>query len=233
MKIKMILLTCLLLSCGRNLPKDPSLVGLWTFDEGKGDVVRDVSGHSLDGALTGGEWTDGKSGKAVHFDGQARVVVEHRPVLDSLTTELTVCAWVKRDTSRTWNTVISREIGGGWSETIGLAVFSDTALFSVDPDGSHYSNVKDTAACPAGVWVHLAGTVRDSTYTLYVNGESVRSGRFIPPVRYSDANPLVLGGNTNTQGKEWVDPFHGIIDDVRLYDRALDAFEIRAMASKK
>jgi hypothetical protein len=208
---------------------DPSLIGWWKFDEGKGNVAHDASGNGLYGNITGGKWVEGKSGKALRFDGRSLVEVEHRPIFDSLTTELTVCAWVKRDTSRSWNTVVSREIAGGWSESIGLAVFADTALFSVDPDGSRYSNVRDTAACPAGEWTHLAGTFRDSTFTLYVNGKPVRRGHFIPPIRYGDRNPLIIGGNTNTQGKEWCDLFHGIIDDVRLYGRALGDNEVRAM----
>jgi hypothetical protein len=229
----MILWICLFLSCGKNLPQDPSLIGWWKFDEGKGNVAHDASGNGLYGNVAGGKWTGGKIGKALYFDGASHVEVTYRPILDSLTAELTVAAWVKRDTSRSWNTVVSREIEGGWSETIGLAVFADTALFSVDPDGSHYSNVRDAAACPAGAWVHLAGTVRDSTYTLFVNGRRIRSGHFRPPIRYTDKNTLILGGNTNTQGKEWVDPFHGIIDDVRLYRRALNDSEIRAMVPGK
>jgi hypothetical protein len=211
---------------------DPSLIGWWKFDEGKGGVAHDASGNGLYGNVIGCGWAEGKSGKALRFDGRSFVEVEHRPILDSLTTELTVCAWVKRDTSRSWNTIVSREIADGWSETIGLAVFADTALFSVDPDGAHYSNVKDTAACPAGEWTHLAGTVKDSTFTLYVNGKPVRSGHFHPPIRYADLNPLVLGGNTNTQGKEWIDLFHGTIDDVRLYGRALNDSEIHSLISK-
>jgi hypothetical protein len=210
--------------------QDPFLIGQWTLDEGKGSVVRDISGHGLDGNVVGGDWAEGKIGKALRFDGRSYVKVDHRPLLDSLTTELTVCAWIKRDTSRSWNTVVSREIADGWSETYGLAVFADTALFSIDPDGAHYSNVKDTALCPVSVWTHLAGTFRDSVYTLYVNGNRIRSGVSPVPIRYIDQNPLIIGGNTNTRGKEWVDLFHGIIDDVRIYRRALDDSEIRGLS---
>jgi len=232
LKTRVILLCCALLSCGREAAKDPSLVGWWKFDEGKGKKARDFSGNGLNGKLNDCGWTDGKSGKALRFEGGSFVVVKHRPVLDSPGAELTVAAWVRRDSSRAWNTVASRQTGSGWSEYIGLAVFADTALFSVDPDGSHYSNIKDTAECPAGTWVHLAGTVRDSAFTLYVNGIPVNRGRFHPPILYADANPLIIGGNTNSQGEEWIDTFHGIIDDVRLYRRALDASEILAIVSE-
>ena len=46
------------------------------------------------------------------------------------------------------------------------------------------------------------------------------------PFQFADTNPLIIGGNTNTQGKKWVDCFHGAIDDVRLYRRALRGEEI-------
>ena len=90
--------------------------------------------------------------------------------------------------------------------------------------------MKAETGCPTGEWVHLAGTVQDSVYTMFVNGEPVRSGMFQSPIRYQDRNLLFIGGNSNPRGKEAIDLVHGMIDDVRLYRRALAAAEIRALA---
>jgi len=47
-----------------------SIVGIWLFDEGKGDLVKDSSGNKNDGKLMNGpKWVDGKFGQALEFDG--------------------------------------------------------------------------------------------------------------------------------------------------------------------
>jgi len=46
------------------------LVGYWSFDEGSGEMAKDGSGNGNDGSLENGtEWTAGKFGDAVQFDG--------------------------------------------------------------------------------------------------------------------------------------------------------------------
>ena len=47
-----------------------TIVGMWLFDEGKGEVTKDSSGNGNDGKLMNGpKWVDGKFGKALEFDG--------------------------------------------------------------------------------------------------------------------------------------------------------------------
>jgi hypothetical protein len=55
---------------------DPKLaVGIWLFNEGKGDVAKDIAGNANDGALkTGPKWVDGKFGKGLEFDGKSAYV---------------------------------------------------------------------------------------------------------------------------------------------------------------
>ena len=54
---------------------DPdTIVGIWKFDEGKGDTTKDVSGNGNDGTLINKpKWVDGKFGKALEFDGSSFV----------------------------------------------------------------------------------------------------------------------------------------------------------------
>ncbi len=53
---------------------DPkNIVGMWLFDEGKGDIAKDSSGNKNDGTLMNDpKWVDGKKkpGKALEFDGK-------------------------------------------------------------------------------------------------------------------------------------------------------------------
>ena len=127
--------------------------------------------------------------------------------------------------------ILSHEVKDGTSEYFGLAVVKNKALFSVDPDGAHYQNIKSDQDMPVGEWIHLAGTYDNATFKLYVNGRLVKSASCAIPFRFLDQNPIIIGGNTNTQGRKWVDCFHGRIDEVRLYHHALSGEDVLAIVT--
>ncbi len=207
------------------------LVAAWNFDEPTGDQAKDVSGHLHHGTLRGATRTEGKFGLAIECKQDAFVEVPHTTALDDFKAGITVSAWVKRDADTTWNTVLSREIKDGTSEYFGLAVVKNKALFSVDPDGAHYQNIKSDQDIPVGEWIHLAGTYDNATFKLYVNGHLVKSAPCAIPFQFQDRNPLIIGGNTNTQGKQWGDCFHGRIDEVRVYNQALSGKDLLAIVT--
>jgi hypothetical protein len=209
---------------------DKGLVAAWSFDEKAGDAVKDHSRHTLDGFLQGAKRVKGKIGGAIQCGQDALVQVPHAPALDEFKDGLTISAWVKRDADTSWNMIISREVKDGPSEYFGLAVFKGKALFSVDPDGAHYQNIKSDEDVPVGEWLHLAGTYDNKTLTLFVNGRPVKSAPGTVPFKFGDTNPVIIGGNTNSKGKTWVDCFHGLIDEVRLYGRPLAAEEVAMLA---
>jgi len=45
------------------------LVAYWSFDEGSGNTLHDLSGNENHGTIYGAVWTGGKSGNALYFDG--------------------------------------------------------------------------------------------------------------------------------------------------------------------
>ena len=173
----------------------------------------------------------GKFGGAIECKQDALVEVPHAASLDDFKDGLSVSAWVKRDADATWNMILSREIKDGPSEYFGLAVVKNKALFSVDSDGAHYKNIKSDEDMPAGEWIHLAGTYDNKEFKLYVNGRLVKSAPCAVPFQFADTNPLIIGGNTNTQGRKWVDCFHGLIDEVRLFNRSLNEKEILELSN--
>ena len=202
------------------------LIGQWNFDEADGGQARDSSSGNHHGAVRGAVRVAGKSGRAIECQQDALVEVPHAASLDDMKDGLTVSAWVNRTADATWNMIISREIKDGPSEYFGLAVVKNKALFSIDPDGAHYKNIKSVDDMPVGEWIHLAGTYDNAVFKLYVNGKLAKSEPYSIPFKYQDENPLIIGGNTNSEGKTWVDCFHGRIDDVRLYNRALTGEEV-------
>jgi len=70
------------------------LAACWRFDEGKGTTARDSSGNGNRGAIHGAEWTVGKSGNALKFDGvDDYVEVSHSRSLN-VRNAITIEAWV-------------------------------------------------------------------------------------------------------------------------------------------
>ncbi len=65
----------LLLATGATAPVSPQIpyagavVAAWTFEEGKGDRIRDVGPHGMDAVMRDGAWTQGVRGTGVEFDG--------------------------------------------------------------------------------------------------------------------------------------------------------------------
>jgi len=216
-------------SCKSSSTLDPDLVAWWSFDNATATLVPDQSASGLEAINKGAVQVEGKVGKALEFDGKSVLQVDYRPILDSFPKGITVTAWIKKDTASHWNTIVSREIGSGWSEYIGLAVLQNHALFSVDPDGKSYQNVKADNLIQPDVWVHLAGTFDNETYKLYINGKLIKSAVCKSAIHFSDQNPLLIGGNSNNQNQSLVDCFKGTIDEVCIYKRALSLPEINQL----
>ncbi len=137
-----------------------------------------------------------------------------------LTTGMTLEAWVRPTTTAgSWRSAILKETTGGLAYSLYAA--NDQAR----PAGYVHvgSDVASTASSATGlnVWTHLAVTFDGSTERLYVNGTLVTSVAKSGSMATS-SNPLRIGGNT-----VWGEYFAGLIDEVRVYNRALSAAEIQ------
>ena len=79
-------------------------IGIWLFDEGRGNVAKDSSPNGNDGELIAGpKWVEGKFGGALEFDGSGTSVeTESADKLNEFElgdkTDFTVTAWFKTDT---------------------------------------------------------------------------------------------------------------------------------------
>jgi hypothetical protein len=87
--------------------------------------------------------------------------------------------------------------------------------------GGRTEHTDGDRASPADRWSHLAVTYDGARIRLYVNGEEVSSETASGDIRKT-SDPLWIGGN-----EPYGEYFDGKIDDVRVYDRALDRSELR------
>ena len=199
-------------------------VAAYNFNAGTGTVLVDTTGNGHDGAIAGATWSgSGYFGSALSFDGINNwVTVADADALD-LTTGMTLMAWVRPKVLGDWRTVLLKE-------TAGLPNGLSYGLYGHDPQanrpdvfvntGGSDQSAAGTAKLPVNAWTHLTATYDGLNLRLYVNGVLTATRTVTNSLRLT-GNPLRIGGNA-----VWGEFFNGLIDEVRVYDRALSAAEI-------
>jgi hypothetical protein len=197
------------------------LVAAYSFDESGGAIVKDASGSGNDGTLTNATRAPGKHGSALSFNGtSAFVSVADSPSLD-LTTGMTLEAWVNPDAlGTTWRTVVFKTASAGMVYSLYANRSTTVPAGQVNIGGEQ--NANGTAALPLNTWSHLAATFDGGSLRLYVNGSLVATRAVAGPVPTS-TGALRLGGNSI-----WGEFYSGLIDDVRVYNRALSQTQLQA-----
>jgi hypothetical protein len=200
---------------------DDGLIGWWAFDEpADSPAAFDYSGHRLGGVVSGAGRAQGIDGNALVCNGGS-VLVGNHPSL-SPTSALTIECWVKTDTPRQANRwMVNRVFGGGTSTGYRLGILDGKPCFEVpQTDWSHH--LQADAPLPLGRWVHLAGTFDGQVMRIYVDGHQRGAMQRPGPVKPNDFQ-LCLGNFAEKHPSH----FAGLLDEVRLYNRALSADEIR------
>ena len=204
------------------------LVAAYGFDEASGLYVVDASGCGNYGTITGAiRVSGGHSGSALQFSGTSTspnwVTVNNSPSL-TLATGMTVEAWVY---PKTWmsggSTVVMKQQpnAGTYDEAYLLAANNNSANL---PMSAVWTGSEEAAGgntqIPLNQWTHLATTYDGNFQSLYVNGVLVD---MLPQIGVIPASTGVLqiGGNSI-----WGGFFQGYIDEVRIYNQALNNAQI-------
>jgi len=201
---------------GVGVADDDGLVAEWHFDEGAGSILHDSSGNGNDGMIYGATWTEGISGGALSFDGVDDYVEAFGSWGGRDWNEATIEAWVKTSSitgdfqaivSSTGCNFFHLQLHSGGN----IAFWSDTGI-------TYFPIISQS---PTGVWRHIAISVKSGNSKLYVDGIEVGSVSMAFS-NITKATELHIG-NGHQNGRF----FNGIIDEVRIYNRALTADEIR------
>jgi len=209
---------------------DQGLVGYWKFDENTGVTVSDSSTNSNNGTINEAIWTAGKSGSGLRFDGiNDYVEVPHHSTLD-LVNNFTVSVWFKLDDS-----------SGNWLVTKGVYCATPRAWsFSINGTSIYSLHYSETGAINTiaagttsypddtwrqGVMVYESGQVR-----FFQNGELRGTVSINKTDLFSNSTSLEFGNNrcaiTQPGQANSVYAMNGVLDEIRLYDRALTDQEI-------
>jgi hypothetical protein len=201
---------------------DEGLVLHLPFDEGSGTVVRDHSNNGNNGTIYGATWVDGKYGKALDFNGvEDYVDIPYSASLDNFN-ELTISCWVYPHQFHD-NTYYRHIIEKGWQNYGAFVLFQhrnlDVFVFEIRDSVGQKSAYEAFTAI--NTWYHIVCTFkRNDKVTIYVNG---KKGTEMPTLDES----LTLNSAINIAGS--TNDFNGIIDEIRIYNRALSANEIKAL----
>jgi WD40 repeat protein/serine/threonine protein kinase len=214
------------------LSRPTMLVIDWPLDQRPHSLlVAEGSSAALDGYYEGFATEDlgrpgalAGPGASANFDGRDnRVVVPDSARLD-LTGDMTVEFWMnKSGESVEW----SRMVGKGDRKNRTFGVWDDIGakrgvfFQQYQEDGQRGLNVVSKTRLAVGQWYHIAATVSGDVDAIYVNGKLEGSGKR-KELASGSTEPLTFGA------ADFHSPYHGLLDEVSLYQSALSADRIAA-----
>lgn len=203
------------------------LVAGWNFDESTGATTADVTGNGNTATLKNSPlWTTGKYGSGIALDGTAdHLSIDNSPTLNLSGTTMTFSAWIKPQGGggdqvlfgKFYNgTMVSpfyqygMELGGGTSPDFYIGTPSGVL-------GAHMDS-----PLPLGQWSHVTAVFDGSNVRFFLNGDMVASRPLSATITQRDT-PMYLGADIRP-GQY----LNGALDDVRVYNRALNQDELRS-----
>jgi serine/threonine protein kinase len=208
------------------------LIAHWTFDDGAGTRAADASGNGHHAILKGPQWTTGKMGGALEFDGKgAQVVVESASAFN-IPGDLTVAGWIAHGGKTRKSIIVCKGTAHKGPCPFSLRLGGNALVYFDQEEGGELQGIPNASPISAGVWHHIA-CVRDAKTRMryiYLNGKiDCRPTAYANDPKPNE-EPLVIGSWPGpTEPKEGA--FAGKIDDLRIYDRVLSAREIEALAA--
>ncbi len=208
-------------------PNPANIDGLVLYlpmDEGSGNVTYNAVDPTVNnGTIYGANWTPGKLGYGLAFDGTNDYVeVPNSP--DFAVNQFTIAFWMYPTRDGVFEGLVSKTVwlnGDG-----GFLVIKhqnpDYGLTFVIDDGTSVQNLNLNKRLDLNRWYFVTAVYDGTTMKLYINAvlEAERSAN--PPAQ--NTRTLIIGAKAPTQ-----DFFEGILDEVYIFSRALSDKEIQLL----
>jgi len=202
---------------------DPNLIGWWKLDETSGTIAADSSSNGNDGALMGDpQWVSGWINGALNLDGDGDYVdCGYDPIFDIATNEMTVAAWVTiRSNANAWQVIAAK---GEYAWRLSAVNMDPRFHFGITWwDIPSTFGVDGVTSVGYDEWHHVAGSFDGTNINVYLDGVLDASATTTEPIG-TNTESLLIGNNPYDLVRYW----DGLIDDVRIYGRALSQSEIR------
>ena len=211
-------------------------VGVWLFDDGRGEVAKDSSRNGNDGDLLndGGDipqWVKGQQGQALDFDGVGSYVELGTNEDFDVDGSISIVSWVNFGGPGAGNGIImiKQEPTGTPGASYGLVFLAATSKvgLSMETDKAAWRDYLSNDAMEFDTWTHVAGTYEPGELNVYIDGkvnaEHVADGNIDPTT-----GPLYIG-REDAWAKE---QFKGTVDEIAIFDRALSEEEVNEIMDK-
>jgi hypothetical protein len=224
----------------------------WQLDECQGTTANDVSGFGNNGTITPGAsgntaagdctsgtsthmWSNGATGKinaSLDFDGTNDYVDMDDPATLDVADgqDFSITGWFNRDTFTTDDTIVAKSNGQSSVDTGYIAFIDDDSdkLFFQTSDGTSNFQIISSLTFTSTGWNHFAIIWDENSTTnttIYING--------VPSRTSEGVNINTIGNLTNSldfrigSEADGGEAFDGKIDDLRVYNYALSASQVR------
>ncbi|MDY6789632.1 MAG: LamG domain-containing protein, partial [Candidatus Nanohaloarchaea archaeon] len=220
-----------------------NLTGFWRFDAASDPLtnspsfdVKDYSGNKNNGTATNFDGDErGKQGvfstNSFDFDGSDdAVTVDDSGGILNISKNFTISVWFKTTDTSQQKTYAQGNTGDSNPLTyIHVEPSSPRIMFDVRGDGGTLARARQNRDYGTGKWVHAVGVRKTSgTFAeLYINGTSVATDTTSDPGPGTFTQTLI--GATKQGSNSLSAQFNGNLDEIRVYDRALSASEVKQL----
>jgi len=205
----------LLVTCSAAAADGP--IARWTFDEGTGDVAHDTTGNGADQQIHGATWIKQGSGHALSFDGQDDYLKLSGDKRLAITGPITIEAWINPARKPGGES----HLFGEGMRSYGMTIYNTQVAWYLG-----HGNVSNYlyATPKIGRWNHLVATFDGKHLVVWLDGH-IAASRASNVKQYETARTFQISGSGGDSEKP---RFVGMIDNVRVYDRAISEAEVLA-----
>ncbi|MHB8762927.1 MAG: HYR domain-containing protein [Deferrisomatales bacterium] len=193
----------------------------WSFNAGDGADDSGSGNRGYPRNVLPGDYVAGVSGRALQLTGDGYVEIPDDLFAPS-TNGFTFAAWMYQDAAHDGELIYK-------DPDLGEAALTTTGFTVKMYDGNWY---KASAVAPTGRFVHLAGVYKRGVgIETWIDGQKAGVAVVPPGNLFSSALFPHLASRLGSYGNtpETVAPFVGILDEVRVYNRALTPDEMRGL----
>lgn len=226
---------CLLLVTAATLSRasaeDDGLLLHYTFDGGRGATAQDRSGNGHHGRICGAKFVPHGDGFALRFHGGDDRVECDAPSGLAARKALTIALWIRPDSVPAGEVPLM-----GKDKAYSMTLYQPGDFWFYLSGTGGRSTARSDVLTPMDVWHHVAATFDGKEMNLYLNGQVCRESHPCRTTEISAGGELRLGRITPKADDQFEglvgEGYRGLMDDVRIYDRALSARGIEQLLEK-
>lgn len=191
-------------------------MGVWLFDEGKGDDVKDSSGKGHDGKVIGSKWVSGKFGKALEFSAGNKVEIPHAD--EFIAPTFTLMTWIKiPKATGNWQLIVGKD---GWpNRNYAMFIHQNSGALHCAfcaPGQVDVGNFNTPTIVADGEWHHVAFTYdMKMCKEAYIDGNQ-DAVKVLAVKPFENTVPIEIGRN-----------LAGVIDEVMIANEPFSADNIK------